>query len=90
MRIFIYMGLAIGLVGTAVGMGLGGLLAWGLEQYPISLPGDIYFVSQLPVLLDPLDLGLIAGASLLISFLATIYPARRASELTPVEAIRYE
>lgn len=90
MRIFIVMGLAIGVVGTVVGMGLGGLLAWGLEQYPISLPGDVYFVSQLPVLLDPMDLGLIAGASVLISFLATIYPARRAAELTPVEAIRYE
>ena len=90
MRVFIYMGLAIGLVGTAVGMGLGGLMAWGVEQYPITLPGDVYFVSELPVLLDPADLGLIAGASLLISFLATIYPARRAAELAPVEAIRYE
>lgn len=90
MRIFILMGVSIGVVGTGVGLVLGGVLAWVVKQYPISLPGDVYFVSELPVLLNPLDIALIAGASLLISFLATIYPARRAAELTPVEAIRYE
>lgn len=90
MRVFMYMGVAIGVVGTVVGMGLGAGVGWLLERYPISIPGDVYFVSQLPVLLDPLDLGIIATASFLISFLATLYPARRAAELAPVEAIRYE
>jgi lipoprotein-releasing system permease protein len=90
-RIFMRMGLVIGLVGTLVGGALGGFLSWLLHRYEfITLPADVYFVDKLPVLLDPLDVSLILGASVLISFIATLYPSRRASELTPVEAIRHE
>lgn len=90
-RIFMYQGTVIGLVGTLLGAGLGGTLAWLLDRYEfITLPGDVYFVDRLPVNLDPVDIGLILGASVLISFLATIYPARQAAELPPVEAIRHE
>ncbi len=91
MRVFMYQGVVIGLVGTAAGALLGGLLAGLLQRYQfVQLPSDVYFVDRLPVHLDPLDVGLILGASLLISFLATLYPARHAAELTPVEAIRHE
>ncbi len=89
-RVFLYQGAAIGVVGTVVGLILGGGVAWFLQRYPYPLPGDVYFVDQLPVLLDPVDVTLIAVASVLISFLATIYPARQAGSLTPVEAIRHE
>lgn len=90
-RIFLLMGTVIGAVGTSFGLLLGAGLAWLLDRYEfIQLPADVYFVESLPVQLDPLDILLIAGASLLISFLATIYPARKAAELTPVEAIRHE
>lgn len=89
-RVFLYQGAAIGVVGTVVGLVLGGGVAWLLERYPYRLPGDVYFVDQLPVLVDPVDVTLIAVASVLISFLATIYPARQAGSLTPVEAIRHE
>ncbi len=90
-RIFVLQGVTIGLIGTLVGTALGLLLAWLLHRYEfISLPGDVYFVDRLPVDVQPLDVLTIVFASLLISFLATIYPARRAADYTPVEAIRHE
>lgn len=91
LRIFMLQGLTIGLVGTAIG-GIGGaILVWVLDRYQlIELPGDVYFIDRLPVALDPLDVVMIVAASLLISFAATLYPARQASRLLPVEAIRHE
>lgn len=90
-RIFVLQGTVIGVVGTVFGALAGGGVAWAVDRYQlISLPGDVYFVDHLPVALSPVDLGLIVGASVVISFLATIYPARQAAELTPVEAIRHE
>jgi lipoprotein-releasing system permease protein len=90
-RIFTFMGVVIGLVGTSLGTGLGLLLSWLLHRYQfITLPGDVYFIDRLPVETDPLDVAVIVAASLAISFLATIYPSRRAAEYTPVEAIRHE
>ncbi len=91
LRIFMEQGLAIGVVGTALGTGLGLFLVWLLDTYEfIELPGDVYFVDTLPVALDPLDLGLIVLLSIVVAFVATIYPARQASKLLPVEAIRHE
>jgi len=90
-RIFVLQGVVIGLVGTSVGTGLGLVLSWLLDRYQfITLPGDVYFIDHLPVDTNVLDVGLIVLASLAIAFLATIYPARRAADYTPVEAIRHE
>jgi lipoprotein-releasing system permease protein len=91
LRIFVLQGLAIGLIGTALGTGGGlGLVAL-LDKYQfITLPGDVYFIDRLPVALDPFDVVWIIGASLVIAFAATIYPARQASKLMPVEAIRHD
>jgi len=90
-RVFRSMGLFIGIVGTAIGGVLGATIAWTLQRFEfIELPHDIYFLDKLPISLDPLDVSLILGGSILISFISTIYPARKAAELTPVEAIRHE
>lgn len=90
-KVFVLQGTIIGVVGTALGAAAGGALAWALDRYQfVSLPGDVYFLDHLPVELTPLDLALILGGSILISFLATLYPSKRAAELTPVEAIRHE
>lgn len=91
LRIFLIQGIVIGIIGTLAGGTLGGALAYLLDRYEfITLPGDVYFIDRLPVDVNPVDVGLIVAASIAISFLATIYPARRAAELAPVDAIRHE
>ena len=90
-RVFVLQGVVIGFVGTTVGTGLGLMLSWLLDRYQfITLPGDVYFIDHLPVDTNLIDVGFIVLASLSIAFLATIYPARRAADYTPVEAIRHE
>ncbi len=91
LRVFMLQGLAIGIVGTVLGAAGGLGLVWLLARYHfISLPGDVYFIDTLPVALDPLDVVLIIVASVVVAFAATIYPARQASRLLPVEAIRHD
>src|SRR5690554_3097547 len=99
MGIFMVQGLAIGLVGVVLGTVLGilaalsisDLVAW-LEQlfgFQI-LNADVYFISYLPSQLLWSDVAVVTGASLMLSFLATLYPSWRASRVQPAEALRYE
>ena len=91
LRAFVFQGLWIGVIGTLAGLTLGLVLAVLIERYGlIPIPPDVYFVDRLPVSLSPWDIVWICGVSLLISILATIYPARQASGLEPVEAIRHD
>jgi len=89
-KIFIYKGMIIGAVGTLFGVFLGFIICKLLEKYKfIQLPGDVYYISTLPVRLEALDVFMIASAAMVICFLATLYPASQASKLNPIEAIRY-
>lgn len=91
MKIFVYQGLAIGAIGTGLGLASGLVLCEILRRYKfIHLPADVYYLDTLPVRVDWLDVGLIAAASVAISFLATLYPSLKGSRLDPVEALRYE
>ncbi len=91
LRIFMIQGLSIGIIGTTLGTALGLLLAWVLDTFEIiSIPAEVYFVEKLPVSIHPTEIGQIVAVSLLIAFLATIYPALKASQLQPVRAIRHE
>lgn len=91
MAIFLLEGLTIGIVGTFVGLVGGVLTCWIADTYHlIKLQADIYYISYLSFKMQPLDLILICSASIMISILATIYPAWQASQLDPVEALRYE
>ncbi|HSO17845.1 MAG TPA: lipoprotein-releasing ABC transporter permease subunit [Desulfosarcina sp.] len=89
-RIFVIKGLTIGLVGTALGTSAGLALCTLLERYSfVRLPADVYYINTLPVNLKALDVLMIAVCALLICFMATLYPARQASAVDPVEAIRH-
>jgi lipoprotein-releasing system permease protein len=91
MRVFMLHGLIIGVIGTAIGVVGGIILAEIVNRYKlIQLPGDVYFIDTVPVMLKAGDVLAVGGVAMLICFLATIYPAWRASALVPVEAIRYE
>jgi lipoprotein-releasing system permease protein len=89
-RIFLLEGMAIGGLGTAIGVALGWLACLGLDRYRLPLPGDIYFIDTLPVRIWWGDLAMVAGLSLAICLASALYPSWRASLLAPVEAIRYE
>ena len=91
MTIFMLQGLVIGVAGTAAGA-MGGLaLCWVFDRYRlIQIPMDVYQVSYVPFVVQPLDLAIVIVSAVLICFLATIYPSRQASRLDPVQALRFE
>jgi len=91
MRIFMLQGLIIGFIGTAIGTAGGVVLSLVADRYKlIQLPGDVYFISSVPLRLEAGDITAVALVAMLISFATTFYPAWQASRLVPVEAIRYE
>jgi lipoprotein-releasing system permease protein len=79
--VFLVAGMLIGLVGTVAGSAFGLLLIWVQNTYQIS---------YLPMKLTGSDFAMIVGATLVISFLATLSPARRAARMDPVDVLRYE
>ncbi len=90
-RIFMMLGTIIGLMGTALGYLLGIPASLLLKKYQfIKLPKDVYSLDHLPVRLETMDLVLIGVAAFLLCFLATLYPSRQASKLSPADALRFE
>ncbi len=90
-RIFFFQGALIGVVGTSLGVALGLGWCWLANTFRlIRIPVDIYQISFVPFRLRALDLALIVGVSLAISFVSTLFPSRRASKTDPVVALKYE
>jgi lipoprotein-releasing system permease protein len=91
MTVFMLQGLFIGLFGTIIGVTGGYLLSYILNTYQIiKLPADVYYLSHLPVKMKFFDFMTVSLSAIIISFLATIYPAWQAAKLNPVEPLRYE
>jgi len=99
MKIFVVQGAVIGLIGTALGVAVGIVLALNIDvvvpfiertfHFHI-LSSEVYYISELPSDLEWRDVVSVAGVSLILSFIATIYPSWRASRVNPAEALRYE
>jgi len=90
-RIFFLQGALIGVIGTALGVFLGlGWCALANAFELIKIPVDIYQISYVPFRMRALDLLAIIGVTLLISFVSTLFPARRAAKIDPVVALKYE
>ncbi|HMH75323.1 MAG TPA: ABC transporter permease, partial [Candidatus Udaeobacter sp.] len=89
--VFLVAGMLIGVGGTLAGSAFGLLLIWVQNTYKIiRLAGDVYQISYLPMKLTGSDFAMIVGSTLVISFLATLSPARRAARMDPIEVLRYE
>jgi len=99
MRIFFMSGAAIGVAGTAAGLLLGVLVCLNIEAVQKAVEwvtganvfnADVYFLTHVPAKVEWSEVALITGWSLFMSFVATLFPAWRASRIDPVEALRYE
>ena len=98
-RVFILMGIILSGLGTVVGAASGILLAKNLEDivawieevsHTTFLSGDVYYIDHVPAMIDPSSVTLVIVVSLLMGFIATLYPAWRAAQVPPAEALRYE
>jgi lipoprotein-releasing system permease protein len=99
MKIFIYQGLIIGVIGTTLGCVTGLAIALNLQKVSLFvekifhfkiLPGDVYYLSELPSKVNYGDVVIIVIGTLLLCFLSTIYPSLKASQTDPAESLRYE
>lgn len=99
MRVFIVQGLVIGIVGIAIGVAGGVLLATNLSHVVAFvekligaelMPSDVYYISGVPTAVYGSDVAMVAGVAFVLCLLATLYPAWRASRTDPATALRYE
>jgi lipoprotein-releasing system permease protein len=89
-RLFQVLGIAIGGVGTVFGLAIGLTLCEVVARYNYRLDPKVYLIDRLPISVSPFEVALVAVITMAISILATLFPAAKASSLTPVEGLRYD
>ncbi len=88
--IFMWEAMMTATIGIALGLGLAFLLCWIIATFNIvELPGDIYYLTKVPVRMELWDVLAVVGGSYLVCFFAGLYPAAKASRVNPTDAIRY-
>jgi lipoprotein-releasing system permease protein len=88
--VFVVVGLAIGGVGTTFGLAIGLTLCEVVDRYNYKLDPKVYLIDQLPISVSPKEVAIVAAITMLISGFATLFPASKASSLTPVDGLRYD
>jgi lipoprotein-releasing system permease protein len=88
--IFRKQGLYIGLIGCGIGGALGLLLSWAQMKFGMVKLSSAFIIDAYPVQISPIDVSIILAASLLLCVLASWYPAHRAAQVQPADAVRYE
>lgn len=89
-KIFVVVGLAIGGVGTLIGVGIGLAICFVVSSYGYHLDPKVYLIDRLPIEVRGFEVLLVAAITTVISLIATVFPAMSASSLTPVEGLRYD
>lgn len=90
MRIFIYQGMVIGCIGAVVGLVSGLTICYLLATKQLPLDPEVYYIPAVPVNVDPVEIVAVVICTVIISFLATLYPSYQAAKLNPVEGLRYD
>ncbi len=89
-KVFLWEAMVIATLGITLGLLLACLLCWIIATFNIvELPGDIYYLTKVPVRMQLWDMLAVVGGSYLICFVAGLYPAVKASRVHPTDAIRY-
>jgi lipoprotein-releasing system permease protein len=89
-KLFMLVGVAIGGVGALLGIALGVVTSHLVQAYGYRLDPRVYLIDRLPITIEPTDIALVAVVTLVFSLIATVFPAIKASALTPVEGLRYD
>jgi len=90
LRVFMVEGMIIGGIGTMFGVAIGYATCYGLSWFGVRIDPDVYYIDRLPIAVNPWDFAAVTAAALLICAISTLYPARAASKLLPVDGLRYE
>ena len=89
-RVFLVLGIAIGGVGTVIGMAIGLVTCYVVHAYGYHLDPKVYLIDKLPIDVVPIEIVAVVGITLAISLVATLFPSQSAAALTPVEGLRYD
>ena len=89
MQVFAIQGLLIGVIGTALGVITGLVVCWVLKAFGFPLNPDVYYIDQLPVNVDAASVAMTAACGVMISMLATFYPAIVAARVRPAAGMRH-
>ena len=89
-KVFQVVGIAIGGVGTALGVGVGLTTCWVVSEYGYRLDPKVYLIDRLPITISVVEVIVVVAITMVISVIATLFPAAKASALRPVEGLRYD
>jgi lipoprotein-releasing system permease protein len=89
-RVFVAEGLCLGLLGALGGISMGLGLCFALDRFGFPFNENVYYIERLPVVINPMEVAVVGVAALVIVFLSSLYPARVASRMRPVDGLRHQ